>query len=50
MLLPDQYFETVQFKFSGGGYDGDGNERYNDNICIGGFEVEGIQLAETPWK
>lgn len=50
MLLPNQYFETVQFKFSGGGYDKDGNERYNDNICIGGFEVDGIQLAETPWK
>ena len=50
MLLPNQYFETVQFKFSGGGYDKDGNERYNDNICISGFEVDGIQLAETPWK
>lgn len=49
-LLPDQYFETVQFKFSGGGYDEDGNERLNDNICISGFEVDGIQLAETPWS
>lgn len=50
MLLPDQYFETIQFRFSGGGYDKDGNERYSDSICIGGFEVDGIQLAETPWK
>lgn len=50
MLLPNQYFETIQFKFSGGGYDKDGNERYSDSICIGGFEVDGIQLAETPWK
>lgn len=50
MLLPNQYFETVQFRFSGGGYDKDGNPRYNDSICISGFEVEGIQLAETPWN
>ena len=49
MLLPNQYFETIQFKFSGGGYDKDGNERDDDNICISGFEVDGIQLAETPW-
>ena len=42
ILLPNQYFETVQFKFSGSGDD--------DSICISGFEVDGIQLAETPWS
>jgi len=42
ILLPNQYFETVQFKFSGSGDD--------DSICISGFEVDGIQLAETPWN
>lgn len=42
ILLPNQYFETVQFKFSGSGD--------NDSICISGFEVDGIQLAETPWQ
>lgn len=41
MLLPNQYFETIQFKFSG--------NSLNDSICISGFEVDGIQLAETPW-
>ena len=49
MLLPNQYFETVQFKFSGGGYDLDGNPKLDDSICISGFEVDGIQLVETPW-
>lgn len=49
MLLPNQYFETVQFKFSGGGYDLDGNPKLDDSMCISGFEVEGIQLVETPW-
>lgn len=42
LLLPNQYFETIQFKFSGEGDD--------DSICISGFEVDGIQLAETPWS
>lgn len=42
MLLPNQYFETIQFKFSG--------TNNNDSICISGFEVDGIQLAETPWR
>ena len=50
MLLPNQYFETVQFKFMGGGISPDGEQRYADSICIGGFEVDGVQLAETPWK
>lgn len=49
-LLPTQYFETVQFRFSGGYEDEDGDDNYSDNICISGFEVEGIQLAETPWR
>lgn len=49
MLLPTQYFEVIQFRFSGGYNDTnnqDGN--YDDNLCITGFEVDGIQLAETP--
>ena len=49
-LLPDQYFETVQFKFSGNIKDGINDEDEDDNMCISGFEVDGIQLAETPWS
>lgn len=45
MLLPNQYFETVQFKFSSSE-----SATTSDSICISGFEVDGIQLAETPWK
>lgn len=45
MLLPNQYFETVQFKFSSSE-----SATTSDSICISGFEVDGIQLAETPWR
>lgn len=45
MLLPNQYFETVQFKFSSSE-----KATTSDSICISGFEVDGIQLAETPWR
>lgn len=49
MLLPTQYFEVIQFRFSGG-YNETNNQdsNYDDNLCITGFEVDGIQLAETP--
>lgn len=40
MILPKQYYETVQFRFSG--------DTLNDSICIAGFEVDGIEITEVP--
>lgn len=40
-LLPNQYFQTIQYRFSG--------EALTDSICIAGFEVDGIQLTEVPY-
>lgn len=40
-LLPNQYFQTVQYRFSG--------EALTDSICLAGFEVDGIQLTEVPY-
>lgn len=40
MILSDQYFETIQYRFYG--------ETSEDNLCIAGFEVDGIQLTEVP--
>lgn len=49
MLLPTQYFEVIQFRFSGGYNDNNNQDaNFDDNICIAGFEVDGVQLAETP--
>lgn len=40
-LLPDQYFETIQYRFYGTTED--------DSLAIAGFEIDGIQLTEVPW-
>lgn len=40
-LLPDQYFETIQYRFYGNTLD--------NSLCISGFEIDGIQLTEVPW-
>jgi len=40
-ILPNQYFETIQYKFYGTTKD--------ENISILGFEVDGIQLVEVPY-
>ena len=40
MILPKQYYETVQFRFSG--------DTLNDSICLAGFEVDGIEITEVP--
>lgn len=40
-LLPNQYFQTVQYRFSG--------TALTDSICLAGFEVDGIQLTEVPY-
>ena len=40
MILSDQYFETIQYRFYGNSLE--------DNLCIAGFEVDGIQLTEVP--
>lgn len=40
-LLSNQYFETIQYKFSG--------STLNDSMNISGFEVDGIQINEVPW-
>ena len=40
MILPKQYYETVQFRFSG--------DTLNDSICLAGFEIDGIEITEVP--
>lgn len=39
--LPDQYFQSLQIEFSG--------QSTEDNLCIYGFEIDGIELTEVPY-
>lgn len=39
--LADQYFQSLQIEFYGNGLE--------DNLCIYGFEVDGIELTEVPY-
>ena len=41
ILLPNQYFQSLQFEFFGDALD--------ENMYLYGFEVDGIQLTEHPW-
>ena len=41
-LIDRQYFQTLQLEFSG--------ETSSQGIELYGFEIDGIQLAETPWQ
>lgn len=41
ILLPNQYFQSLQFEFFG--------DALEENMYLYGFEVDGIQLTEHPW-
>lgn len=41
ILLPNQYFQSLQFEFFGDALD--------ENMYLYGFEVDGIQLTEVPY-
>lgn len=40
--IPDQYFETMQIEFYGNGID--------EGMAIYGFEIDGVELEEVPFK